>query len=339
VTVVLVSEGTPAADALAGWLSARLPGARQVTAVGAADVARVVASRRGLSERVVTLGGEGGDLSGRDALRAVETWLAHLGPFERRVAGPACIDARIAEGAADAGDVLALLNTLSRGRPRLPATGRRGRPAGSDPFRGAGFDACVALLLEPDRAWTERDLAAATGRSAYGVHRVLVELEKRGYLDRTRGATSVRDTRLLRDDLAAAWAARLANGREAVVYAAPRRTDVAATVAAAARAAGCRALLAGPSATQAAIALAGRTTVMYADAGVHDSLRAVGFEPVRRLAGDLVIWAAPEEAVFSAPRTIGSLPATNRVVTYLDLASADVDRYGEAAEAVWSEAA
>jgi hypothetical protein len=336
VTVVLVSDASPEADALSGWLAARLPGAVQVTAVSAADVARVVTARRGRPERVVTLRGVAGDLSGDRALGAAEAWLAHLGPFERRVAGPALIDARVAEGAPGAGDVLALLNALSRGRPRPPRSGRRGRPPGTDPFRGAGFDACVALLLEPRRAWTERDLAAATGRSPYGVHRVLVELDARGYLARARGATTVRDPILLRDDLGAAWAARCAEEREAVVYTAPRAAKALDDAFAAAGRAGLRLLLAGPSATE---KLVGRCAVVYGDRGVGGALEAAGFLPVRRTAGELALWTPLEESVFSAPRVVGGRPATNRVVTWLDLVATGTDRHREAAEHLWSEAA
>ena len=56
-----------------------------------------------------------------------------------------------------------------------------------------------------------------------------------------------------------------------------------------------------------------------------------GAAPVR-------IWSPVERAVFYRPRVIDGLPATNRVVAYLDLAISGVDRYLRAAEAVWDQA-
>ena len=54
-------------------------------------------------------------------------------------------------------------------------------------------------------------------------------------------------------------------------------------------------------------------------------------------AGDVVVWPIVESAILLQPRTVGGMPATNRVITYADLALVGSDRAMGAAAAVWSE--
>lgn len=343
--LTLVTDGSPAAAALAAWLANEVPGVLIATGSSPRDVGRLVERRRstGRSERIATLAPvdvPDADISGVEALAAARRWLDDLGPFEQRVHGPKRIAAAIADGAPGSGAVLGLLRALARGRPPpAPPPRRRGRPRGDDPFRGAGFDVCVALLLAPDEAWSERALAAAADRSPYAVHRALVALDERGYLERQRGATRVRDPRVLRDDLAMAWSRRAPEERAAIRFLAPRPAHVAEDLFEAAGAIGARALLAGASATTGPAGLSGGLLTVYGDADLPSLLEAAGFERVERVVGDVTVWTAPEEGVFASPRRIRGLPATNRVVTFLDLSAAGGDRYLAAAAAVWSEAA
>ena len=52
---------------------------------------------------------------------------------------------------------------------------------------------------------------------------------------------------------------------------------------------------------------------------------------------DLVILEPIEDGVFFEPRTLDGRPATNRVVTYLDLSAVRSSRYRAARDAVWAD--
>jgi len=87
---------------------------------------------------------------------------------------------------------------------------RRRRSAGApatryvaDVFAGAALRVVRWLLIEPDRSWTLSDMAGRTGLTLGFVSRTFKTLARDAYLDRTRGASRVRD----RDALVEAWAA------------------------------------------------------------------------------------------------------------------------------------
>lgn len=332
-SVTLVEDGSPEAAALAHWLESRVDGVRRITASGPDDVDRVIQARRaaGASERRVALSDQpvDDDVSARAAMRCVHSWLASLDPFGRRIEGPAVIEERAAteEGAA----LRDLARILSTGRaPTRPSTGR-GRPRGSSrPLRGVGFDLCVALLLEPTREWSERELAEAIGRSRYGVHRSLVALDELGYLSRQRGATKPSDALLLRNDLAAAWAERHRR-RRAAWFVAPRPATTVEDAVAALDARRISLLLAGPSATD---HLTGGTSYAYATDDVAEALRGAGFSPSTGR-GQLAVWSVEEQGVLYRPEEHEPAPRTNWVVTHLDLIALGGERNREAAEEVW----
>lgn len=338
-TLTIIEDGTAVAAALATWLERKVGGAHRVTALDPADVEHVVAARQGISERVVTLTRfriEGATLDGSAAMRRVTDWLADCDPFAARVVGPQRIEEHVRRGAQGVGPLVELARLASAEAIPSPKKHRRprGRPRGSRKhFVGVELDVCIAMLVEPTRGWSERDLAGATGRSAYGVHRALKALEARGYLHRARGATTPQDAVVLRDDLARAWS-REAKSRAAQWFVAPRRRSTVADAWSAAEAHGVQLILAGAAATD---ELTAGTTVVYADGDAEAALRAEQFVPSAVGRGQLVVWSTPTPMVFYAPRELGGRAATNRVVTYLDLVAGGTERHVAAAEALWAE--
>ncbi|MEK6608603.1 MAG: hypothetical protein AABZ30_13160 [Myxococcota bacterium] len=334
--VAFITDGSASAKALADWLRQRLP-AILIEGRNATDVRALVSARRmeRPRERVVSLAlaDAGADIAGGDALGCVASWLADLSPIERRARGAEIIESHRRSGAHEPGALERLLGDLSV-VPRLPRS-KRGRPPGANPFRGVGFDVCVALLLAPDRRWTERDLALETEHAPSAIHRVLRELGRRGYLLRVRGASRPRDAELLRDDLLPAWRARIGVPRAGRGFSLPAGTTVEKALSAARKLGFC--VLAGPSAVEGPEATVGGPTMVYVDQPALAAIVGLGASEVAGTMAHLVVWDSPESGVFRWPRTVRALPATNRVVTFLDLASTGVDRAFTAAESVWTE--
>jgi len=302
-----------------------------------AETARIKSSRR--RSRLLVLsrsGASAGDIDATPAVDAATTWVDALPEFRRRLDGASTIERmRLAE-AVGFQALESLVHHLSPSRPRTLRRARAGRPRASDPFQGVGFDVAVALLLEPDRGWTERDLAAEVGHAPATVHRVLAELGRRGYLLRSRGATRPMDALLLRDDLVAAWRGRIGVPREALHFLWNAKGSMEDAFFRATRKAGSARLLAGMHAVRGPERLVGEPLTVYCDVDPSTTLGAAGFEPAAGR-GDLMVWLAPETGVFRRPRMVGEHLATNRVVTYLDLLLADTDRHRAAARAVWEE--
>jgi len=190
---VFVTDGSAESMALAKWLGGG--GVVIVEARDGKEVARIVASRRraGLSERMVAVGEQvvaQADFAAADALRVARDWLVGFSPIDARIRGHLSIQEAIGEERAGADLLMTLRSSLGTRAEVSGSSKRRGRPPGSDPFRGVGFDICVALLLGGDIAQTERSLAQAVSRSQFGVHRVLVELERRRYIERPRAGNT-----------------------------------------------------------------------------------------------------------------------------------------------------
>jgi hypothetical protein len=206
---------------------------------------------------------------------------------------------------------------------------------GLNPFHGSGFEVCSILLLEAGKDWTARGVAAQIDRAPSLVQRAFGELERRGLLQRLARGVRVADPLLLRDELLQAWKARVGTPRkEAQAYIAAKRANLQERVLESAQRAGARCLLAGPSAVEGPAALTGDPLTVYSDAAAR--FLGAGFEPASGLGGDLVVWMPPERTVFLRPRALGNnRQATNRLVTFLDLASSGSERHRAAAEAVW----
>lgn len=346
-TVTIIEDGTPEAAALGSWLDEELGGARRVTALrGAVDVAGILAARKraGISERTAVLTEPKqamGDVSGAGALVVVRQWLSDFGPFDARALGPLEIARRVGENSSDAGVVLDLLRRLalktgSQPGVRRPGMARRGRPAGSkQPLRGVGFDVAVAILANPGRGFTERDLANACGRSVYGVHRVLLELERRAYIRRARGDIRAKDPLVLRDDLASAYAERLGSPRAASHYLAHRPRHVLEDLRSSAGHRGLAYCLAGPSAVDDFV---GGPAIVYVDGDHADALVRGPFEANASSGGHLVVWPVLQPSQLSSPRSLEGHPTSNRIITYLDLAVSRDPRQHAAADALWATA-
>lgn len=350
--VAIVTDGSPESAALARWLADRGAPIVIVDALGPGDASVIAEARRRAGDRVIVVHDDrASDVPAEDALAATRAWLGELGPFERRVRGAPIIEERLTARAPGFTEIERLLRRLApstritkpektpnarRARPPGP-TKRPGRPPGSDPFRGAGLDVCVTMLLDPSRTWSERALATASARSPHAVHRAVIELSQRGYLERPRGAIRAARPLALRDDLAAAWSARRAQ-RGSRGWIAPHRAHVEEDVAAALIERGIEAFLAGPSALRDGLALVGGALVIYAGADADGALEAASFRPTRG-APDLVVFEIDEPAIRLAPRALRPIPATNRVVTFLDLVASGIDRHAEAARALWEDAA
>lgn len=328
--LTLLTDGSSEGAAVACWIRSRLASACVVEAHGAAHALRIAAAREVESERLVALLPDvPADVDASDLVSLVRTWRHGLSPFELRALGGSVIDEHRSRSPEIEARFDELLHRLAPVRVSRDATRRRGRPTGSDPFRGVGFSVCVALLLERDRQWTDRALADELGHAPSAIHKALSELARRGYLLRSRAGTSLRDELVLRDDLAAAWRGRVGSPRAAHPFRAKslaHATDVLRRVHA-------PWLLAGPSAVTGAGSLTG-APVLYTDgAGVDALARSIERAPVAT--ASLLVWPAPEAGVFRSPRD-GEWPVTNRVVTYLDLAVSGAPRQVEAARLVWA---
>lgn len=322
--LTVITNGTPEATALATWLSRHLA-VRIVEAWGDEDALRVAEARKGEKEKRLVLARDPGP--GAAALRVVEGWTAGLSPFDVRARGPELVETgrRRHDSGSEALD--ALLAKLSPIRITV-TPGRRGRPKGSDPFRGVGFDVCIALLLEPARRWTDRAVADVIGRAPSAVHKTLSELAARDLVTRGRAGTLVRDPIVLRTDLLAHWRQR-ATHRQGRGFRVRTTESVWTTL----RQAAAPHLLAATSATTGVWTFEGGPTIAYT---TPEGLAALErkFEPVSTSLATLIMWQAPEAGVFLAPRE-GAPERTNRVVTWLDLVTLGGAREQEAAAAVW----
>ena len=338
----LVTDGTPTAIAIWRWVEKHAGPQRTVAARGPADVSTVVSSRRShrTAERTIVLAGSSTDVTVSAAYALAAEVLLHTLPIEARIRGAEILDTHRLNDDALA-DALDRLLNLVQPRPMLrPERVRAGRPPGSNPFRGAGFDICVALLLQVDRRWTERDLAAAALRSPSQVHKVLRDLGRRGYVASTKTGHTIRDPLVLRDELAAAWRGRVGLPRAGLFALVKGKTKLRSMFRIAMRA-NRRCSLAGASATTGGAGLVGGTPTLYLELDDSNTLPALeGIEQGGKGVSDVIIWAPPEPGVFVAPRSLGGgLEATNRVVTYLDLLTMGTDRGRFAAEALWEETA
>lgn len=341
--VAFFTDGSAAALVLARWLAGKLASGEIREARSDDDLKRVVAARRAahLSERLVVLSeceaAASRVINGSAATRAVSAWLSNLQPIDARTYGHARIDEQLRAGATGAAEVedLARRVLLPERARTTPRTGRRGRPPGANPFGGVGFDVCVALLERPGPTWSERELATRASRDPAAVHRVLVELGRRGYIARGSKGTRLAEPELLRDDLLAAWRGRVGVPRAAAALAARggRRDALKQSLRLATRA-GKRWVLAGASALgNEESRMTGAPTV-YLENDWADVLSA-DFEEAAPGLGEIVVWPAAESGVFQRPTEVRGLPATNPIVTYLDLAVTDSPRMRESAQALW----
>jgi hypothetical protein len=335
--VVAITDGGAPAVAVVHWLRQHGLRAELIEAQSSEDAARLAAARQQHRPRprVIALFEPPvqAALDGSAALAVASNWLQELPAIEQR-GGAGVIEERRLQQAAGHATLTRLLKLATVSGPAVPKA-TRGRPRGVDPFRGVGFDSIVAMLLEPKRRWTERELADVVGRSPSSVNRVLRELHQRGYVDRSRGATRVADDEMLRDDVLATWRGRVAD-RAVHVLATPRRRAPREIVGDL-QAAGERCLLAGASASDAAEGLVEAAVTIYGSEQALAALRRAGCRDSVPGLGNLIVWTAPERAVFSQPRLVVGVEATNRVVTYLDLATGTGSRAQAAALAAWSE--
>jgi hypothetical protein len=336
VSATAITDGSATAAALVEFLGASVD--RVIEARNSDDIRTVVEARLNARhrEKIVTLTalGDCGDVPSAEAFNVVGDWLAELSPIEQRIEGARLIARKLAQDADGSAAVLALANHLATRMVRL-ARSRPGRPPGSDPFRGLGLEVVVSMLLGGTSPRTEREIASVLGRSHTGVHRVLVELQQRGYLVRGRDGSRIRDEIVLRDDLVGAWRGRVSVAREAVSYAARDPRGLAQRLATAAQRNRRAWRLAGQSAVAGPEGLAGGPLVIYLEGPPEPVMDAAGLVSSR--AGDVVVWPVVETAILLEPRTVAGLPATNRVITYADLALVGSSRALGAAQAVWGE--
>lgn len=330
--LVAITDGTAPARAISRWLVHRGVELQVIEARSSTDAARLIAIRRraGENERLLALtaGDADVDIDGAGAVALAAAWLSELTPIEQRSA-VAEIDTRFLAGS-DESEPLAQLLRAAKVDLRNKTT-KPGRPRGSDPFKGVGFDVIVAMLVWPNRRWTERELSVEIDRSRSAVHRVLRELTRRGYMLRSPGSTGPRKPEVLRDDLVASWRARAAS-RAIESLATPRP---AGELVRELQRLGVSCLAAGPSAAGPDGPLE-RALTVYADDEARAAMIEVGCEKAAPGLGDLIVWAPAERAVFYAPRSTADLAATNRVVTFIDLAVGS-SRHRRAAQSVWEE--
>ncbi len=323
--------------AVARWLQQHGVRATVLEARSAADVARVAEARQTNrpAERLIALCdiSDGTDLDGGSALRVARKWLEHLSPIEQRGAVEVLEENRVAQATGHE-QLNELLRKSIAGDLKIKRAAR-GRPKGANPFRGVGFDIIVAMLCQPDEQWTERELAALVDRSPSAVNRILRELRQRGYVHRSRGASRIHNVEILRDDLLAAWRGSVAE-RPGHVLSCPSGTDPKDLVVRV-QSEGERILLAGVSACDSPGRLLEQIVTIYADQQAMQALTQLGCENSVAGMGDIAVWEPLERAIFYAPRDVGRLAATNRVVTYLDLAVGKSERHLNAARAVWGE--
>ena len=347
-TVTLLTDGSAEARAMASWLAGKIEHARIYEARSTADVSRVLAARRasGRGERIVVLSDRwsGQDaIGGSEAMLSVTNWLSDLAPIDARAFGAERISERFQESAPGSAAVESLVRTLvlATNRAVLPRrTGRLGRRPGSNPFRGVGFDLCTLLLLEPGFDWPERELASRIDRDPAAVHRVLVELARRGLVTKAARGTRLLEPELLRDDLLASWRGTVGAPREARDFSLKAAGDGIKELLWITTHLGRRCLLAGHAAVpNPSLARSGPRPVYlegdWQDLGKSFEKGKRSFEEAAPGLGDVTIWTTPERGVFLFPGEVRGLQTTNAVVTYLDLAVADSPRSRVAAQAVW----
>lgn len=338
----IVTDGSGAAVALARWLASYMGPLPLVAARGAADVGTIVAARRAqhIPERLVVLARVGvpGAIALPEAYKLAADVVRDLSPIDRRIQGAELLEAKRKSDPA-AADLLDLALRLVRPTPaHKPARSRGGRPPGSNPLRGSGFDICVALLEQPGRKWVERDLAAEARRSPSQAHKVLQQLHRSGYLTMTKAGLTLAEPVVLRDELAAAWRGRIGLPRQAFPVLVKGR-DKLRSVFRNANRADVRCLLAGPSATSGPGGLTGGPPIVYLEFKGRSAVPEIaGLEPGAPSISDLVVWPDFEAGVFLNPRSFGSgINATSLVITYLDLVASGNDRARSAAEEIWLE--
>lgn len=337
--VLLVTDGSPESAALTRWLRMRLPAVDSIEALGPLDVPRIVRAAREAesSRRVVAISNrtvEGADLDGNPAVAAVRAFTADLGPLEVRIDGSVRIEDAARSGDPRADAPLALLRRLAPVRTSAPHPKTRGRPKGSaHPFRGVGFDVSVALLREPARTFTERELAELTRRSQFGVHRVLGDLNERGFVVRDRGGTRLRSDDLLRDTLVSAWREEVGVPRKAAYFGGPPGREAGAAALDTLRAAGFDPVLAGASALPPTVGLLGGPVTVYAPLEAAEALVRAGFRAMRTGGGAVCLWPILERALVQAAVLRDGVHRTHPIVTYLDLmASTDPREHALARE-------
>jgi hypothetical protein len=305
-------------------------------------VRTVIAARRAqrVPERLVLLANDAapGTVGLSDAYRLAEEIVRDLSPIDRRLQGADFLEAR-RQRDASAADLLDQALRVVRPSPQhKPARPRSGRPRGSNPLRGSGFDLCIALLEKPGRKWVERDLAVAALRSPSQVHKVLQQLRRRGYVFTTKAGVALSDAIVLRDELAAAWRGRVGLPRQGFPLLIKGREKLRTLFRNAIKA-DLRCLLAGPSATEGASGLTGGPPIVYLEfKGGAVPPQIAGVEPGAPSVADLVVWPDLEAGVFLNPRPRGGgINATGLIVTYLDLVASGNDRARTAAEGIWAE--
>ncbi len=341
---VLLEDGTPEAAALGDWLARDIAEVLRVSAIGASDIPTVIAARRaaGARERLVglTIGGDtAADIDGSVATEVVRGWLVDLGPFERRCAGSSRIEEAVLQKRRGAEELLRLRARVSvTPRSSERKTSRpRGRPRGTQrPLRGVGFDASVCLLLHPERAYTERALAEAIGRSSYGVHRVLLALERAGLVKRGRGAIRARDPALLAEALLRDWKERHPRRRAGQAYACVGGKSARGALRELAAMADVHVCLAGPSALESRLVGGSGAITLYAEGLSVELAKLHGLRAIERGLPDMIAWVPPERGVFLESDAADDLPRTNRVVTWLDAMASGDDRLVTVANELWA---
>jgi hypothetical protein len=340
-SLTLLTDGSSSGLALARWLQGRLGEARVIEELEPRAFERSLQARKEarLAERLVAIGRGAIPRGAVDASRAFEVaaeWMRHLPPIEVRTSGARLLDERVKASSPGSKELLSLSTRLTgaSARPKERRAGRRGRPPGLNPFRGAGLELCTVLLLTPGAQWTERALAERIHRAGSMVHKLIAELTRRGLVRRSKRGTQVADPELLRDDIVADWRGRIGVPRRATEFARRGPNVLAAAMKSAARS-NRRCVAAGASAIRdPALRLTGRPTV-YVEGEPSQAL-SNGFTPAPPGLGDLVVWTPPEPAVFLEPQAAGGAQGTNALITYLDLVISGDPRLEEAALAVWN---
>jgi len=338
----LIEDGTPEAAALGDWLARGIDGVRRVSAIGVEDVPAVIAARReaGLRERLIAL--TTGDASEADidsgaATETVREWLADLGAFERRYLGPERIEEGVEAKRPGAVELVRLRARLhaapSTSKPNRP----RGRPRGTErPLRGVGFDVSVCLLLHPKRTYTERALAEAIQRSTYGVHRVLVTLERAGLVERGRGAIRARDPVVLAHALRRDWQQRHGRKRRGQAYICVGGQPARAALLELAATPEVHISLAGASALEPRLVGGSGALTAYIEGLSAELAKLHGLRAIQRGLPDVIAWVPPERGVFLEPDTTGDLARTSSVVTWLDAMASGDERMMSVANDLWT---
>lgn len=336
-----LSDGSAAAIAIVRWLRSHDVHAKLFEGRSPGDVGRLVRARSGQrsNERLVVLTPSTDDIEididGSEALRVASRWLKGLAPIERRAATDRIESQRLAH--AEGYEAFNELLRLCKAGDLRIERGKRGRPKGTNPFAGVGADVLIAMLVTSEHSWSERELASAVDRSPSAVHKVLVELRKRGYLQRRRGETRLVKPLVLRDDLLAAWRGKVSD-RVGIVLSCPRRQGPRDLIQQLQKE-GHRIVLSGVSALAMPDAPIESIVSVYAEASAQDALVRLGCEPSSAGMGNLAVWEPVERGVFYMPNAVEGVQASNRVVTYLDVATGKSARHQRAAEVYWERSA